>query len=171
MPFDRVCITCGRAFQIRANRLAPFCRKSCKRGIGVVPLADRFWAKVAKSESCWLWRGGVNPGGYGTIFDPTKGHVVSAHRVAWKLTYGSYPELFVLHTCDVRHCVRPDHLWLGTQLDNMRDCSVKGRKRNTAQWSVSFNACVECGRTDRPHSGHGLCNTCFARRRRAVNRE
>lgn len=93
------------------------------------PLADRFWPKVQKGEGCWEWIGSRNAAGYGkmTVGGRGAGHV-RAHRVSWELANGPVPEgLWVLHTCDNPPCVRPDHLWLGTRLDNMRDCASKGR--------------------------------------------
>lgn len=85
-------------------------------------LAERFWAKVKKTEDCWLWTAALNSDGYGSI-PPHK-----AHRLSWQLHFGPIPDgLFVCHRCDVRHCVRPDHLFLGTQQDNVNDMRRKGR--------------------------------------------
>lgn len=86
---------------------------------------ERFWAKVAKDDGCWLWTGSTSRGyGYFSI----GGRLRSAHRVSWSLEHGPIPAgLYVLHRCDVRACVRPAHLFLGTQVDNMRDCVAKGR--------------------------------------------
>ena len=94
-----------------------------------LPMPDRFWSKVDDSngpEACWLWRASLDSGGYGTITFKRK--LRKAHRMAWILTYGEIPEhLDVLHKCDVPACVNPAHLFLGTHLDNMRDCVAKGR--------------------------------------------
>ena len=86
---------------------------------------ERFWAHVEKTETCWLWHG-ANSGGYGrTKID---GVDWSAHRYTYTQEFGSIPEgMMVCHRCDVPACVRPDHLFLGTASDNMRDCSQKGR--------------------------------------------
>lgn len=86
----------------------------------------RFWANVAKADGCWLWSASATPNGYGQF---RLGRLmVSAHRVAWLMTYGPVPaDLCVLHRCDVRRCVRPDHLFLGTTGDNNRDTVAKGR--------------------------------------------
>lgn len=91
---------------------------------------ERFWNKVDKTGDCWLWTAYTNDKGYGTIsMGGRKGSVLLAHRVAWELEHGPVPEgLRVLHKCDTPACVRHDHLFLGTQLDNMRDMMAKGRR-------------------------------------------
>jgi hypothetical protein len=93
-----------------------------------IPAADRFWPKVQKTEGCWLWTGGRNSNGYGTFgLNGTKS--TAAHRFSWELVNGSIPHgMWVLHRCDVRHCVRPSHLFLGTRQDNTDDMLGKGRQ-------------------------------------------
>lgn len=90
-----------------------------------------FWDHVEKTEGCWLWTGGINKWGYGTV--GFKGHTCNAHRVSYALAMldGMMPprELQVCHACDNRRCVRPDHLWLGTALENTQDKIRKGRAR------------------------------------------
>ncbi len=97
--------------------------------------AERFWSAVAKSDGCWLWTKSLDSQGYGQIFSiPRRLH--RAHRVSWLMHRGPIPDgLFVCHTCDVRNCVNPDHLWLGTNDDNMRDASVKGRLERNVRGS------------------------------------
>lgn len=99
----------------------------------MVTMADRFWSKVEKTETCWLWRAGPyadNLDQYG-IFQrgPGVGTIV-AHRLAWMLSGREIPNgMWLLHTCDVRKCVNPDHLYIGTHEDNMRDMSQRKRSR------------------------------------------
>ena len=79
-------------------------------------MENTFWSKVNKTNTCWLWIGGKTKDGYGTC---SNGY---AHRQSWKIHYGDIPRgLLVLHTCDIRNCVNPNHLWLGTILDNIKD--------------------------------------------------
>jgi hypothetical protein len=90
---------------------------------------ERFWAKVDKTSSCWLWVGQINQDGYGKI--KIAGKTKTAHRVSWEFKFGPIPNgICVLHTCDIRACVNPTHLWLGTTQDNTRDMITKGRYRN-----------------------------------------
>jgi len=94
-----------------------------------VPSEDRFWARVKKTKSCWLFNGHRQAKmGYVQFWTPEHGHIY-AHRYSWLFHHGKIPEnKLILHSCDVTNCIRPDHLWIGTQLDNMRDMIVKGRK-------------------------------------------
>jgi len=84
-------------------------------------MEKRFWAKVDKSGECWLWTGGFFNVGYGAISGPDR-RPRKAHRYSYELAHGPIPDgLWVLHRCNVRACVRPDHLYLGTHTDNMAD--------------------------------------------------
>lgn len=92
--------------------------------MGKPTLAELFWAKVEKSEGCWLWRGTVTAKGYGQV--RVNNRLRSAHRVAWELEHGEIPDgLHVLHECDVRNCVR--HIYLGTNAQNVADKVARGR--------------------------------------------
>lgn len=94
----------------------------------LIPAERRFWAKTDRSGECWLWTGAKNPAGYGSF--SMNGTNDMAHRTSWTLTYGPIPEgMFVCHHCDNPPCVRPDHLFLGTALDNMLDKVAKGRAK------------------------------------------
>lgn len=87
---------------------------------------DRFWSKVSKSTGCWLWSGTLQQKGYGTLMVDNERH--SVHRIAWTLHFGPIPHrLMVCHSCDVPSCVNPNHLFLGTNSDNMRDAAQKHR--------------------------------------------
>lgn len=82
----------------------------------------KFWGLVEKTETCWLWKGYRRTDGYGG-YGP---HLV--HRYAYEFARGPIPQgLCVCHSCDVKNCVNPDHLFIGTYSDNMQDASKKGR--------------------------------------------
>ncbi len=88
---------------------------------------DKFMSQVDKMrDGCWLWRGRIQQiWGYGYL-----GKGSRAHRVSYQLFKGVIPKgMHVLHSCDVRHCVNPDHLRIGTHAENMRDKMSKGRHR------------------------------------------
>jgi hypothetical protein len=90
-----------------------------------------FWAMVEKRgpDECWQWKGAIKRGhksGYGAV--SWAGRHLAAHRAAWILLHGEPGELCVLHKCDNRECVNPNHLFLGTKQDNADDKVAKGRQ-------------------------------------------
>lgn len=96
----------------------------------LIDIVERFWSKVDRSgnhpKGCWEWGASRIRKGYGSL--GFKGKTCRSHRVAWELTYGEIPEgLHVLHSCDNPPCCNPNHLFLGTNLDNARDKEAKGR--------------------------------------------
>lgn len=89
----------------------------------------RFWAKVLQTEACWIWRGAVDKDGYGYYAFAEGEKKNKAHHLAFEDQIGPIPlGLFVLHHCDNPPCVNPQHLFLGTQQDNLADMCAKGRQ-------------------------------------------
>lgn len=118
--------------ETRVNASQPLTATLPEQGVGALAefntsLARRFWAKVDKSQGCWVFTGHRNSrDGYGRI--GVGARVWLAHRMAWTLEHGPIPDgLFVLHHCDNPPCVRPDHLFLGNDSDNRWDMVMKGR--------------------------------------------
>lgn len=109
---------------------------------------ERFWKKVYKTRKCWNWTG--SRGRYAQIYVsgwPGRKTFIGVHRFSWTLHFGSIPAgTQILHRCDNPICVRPSHLFLGTQLDNMRDKYKKGRdgknpvKKGEKHWNVKLSA-------------------------------
>lgn len=93
------------------------------------PIKERFMQKVQITPTCWLWKAGrASQGRYGTF--RIGGKMEQAHRVSWEIFRGTRPPcgFAVCHTCDNGLCVNPEHLFLGTQKDNISDMDAKGRR-------------------------------------------
>ena len=91
-------------------------------------ICDRFWSKVniLGKDDCWNWTAGIDTPGYGGF--KYNGKKINSHVMTWILTNGEVPKGFwILHTCDNKLCCNPNHLFLGTPLDNVRDMIKKGR--------------------------------------------
>src|SRR5579859_4319368 len=128
------------------------------------PLANRFLKKVYKTENCWFWLGSRFNNGHGKMTVAEVQQV--ATHVSWFLAHGEWPpaDKLVLHTCDIRQCVRPDHLFLGTQGENTRDAVSKGCHGRipgeTCKWGHRYDRFV-------PHTNpsgrvirRGICLAC-----------
>ena len=87
---------------------------------------ERFWKKVQKTDTCWLWTAGSRGNGYGCI--KYKGKVHDAHRFVWFLTHGSFSKKWILHKCNNRKCVNPEHLYEGTPKQNFDDMERAGTR-------------------------------------------
>ena len=127
---------------------------------------ERFWAKVEVKgpDDCWPWNGCRLPHGYGQI--SLGGRRWLTHRLSYELANGLIPAgLYVCHHCDSPPCVNPEHLFLGTQGDNQRDCVAKGRRRRQ-----NLTACIHghpytpestITRTTRVGRPYRACRTCL----------
>lgn len=123
----KTCPQCEKSFFTTYHNQI-YCSRLCGTTSRRVPAADRFFAKVTKTDTCWLYP--VSKKKYGLIWDrsePT--NQITAHRFSYKLHHGDIPSgMMVCHRCDVPNCVNPDHLFLGTALDNVRDMIQKKRR-------------------------------------------
>jgi hypothetical protein len=145
--------------------------------------SERFMKHVHKSidpVGCWWWTGSIMSSGYGHF--KMAGGMVGSHRASWQLAFGPIPEgLFVLHHCDNQRCVNPEHLFLGTHADNVRDCVAKGRHNQTKKMLCSQGHPYSAENTYIDTIGRRSCRECHrirgrrsyaeARRLRAANTE
>jgi hypothetical protein len=128
-------------------------------------LRDRFFAKILMTDTCWIWTADTARTGYGRMYvtsNPRHGRKMElAHRLAWKLLRGSIPSgMLVLHHCDVRACVNPDHLFIGTQLDNIYDMFAKGRSHSQTARACHKGHAFSADNTIRTRFGRRVCRTC-----------
>ena len=133
------------------------------RGVPEAPLIDRFLNRVEKTDTCWLWKGGKYSNGYGQLLEKIWGDGYT-HRWSYKYYHKeNIPDGYdVRHKCDVRACVNPDHLELGTRKQNVQDmlerhtqpCNRKFNKEQVAE----IKALRESGMTYKDISDKFSCN-------------
>lgn len=95
-----------------------------------MPMRDKIlkFAMPEPNSGCWLWTGCLDKNGYGKVSSGIRSKPVHAYRASYEEFVGPIPKgLCVLHKCDVRSCVNPDHLSIGTYRDNTQDMMRKGR--------------------------------------------
>ncbi len=136
---------CGNKIKICGAELTKGHKKSCgcwrKKRTSYEPVEQRFLKFTEKTNSCWLWKGyKVKYKNYESGYMSYKGKPQRSSRVSYELHKGIIPKgLYVCHTCDNGLCVNPDHLFLGTQKDNMQDMWKKNRG-NPCRGSKKFFA-------------------------------
>jgi hypothetical protein len=111
------------------------------------PIKDRFSTKYRIDEhtGCWIWTSTTNNAGYGTIGLGTAEQGKDfAHRASYRIFKGPIEKGCVIcHKCDNKKCVNPDHLFMGTQLDNIRDAQKKGRIRKGDAWKTEARLLID----------------------------
>lgn len=130
-----ICKVCSAEFACRASNGSGCCSTTCmniaRTDHSPETLLKRFWAKVDKSPGhgpegeCWLWTARVDGRGYGEI--KVSGQYKKAHRIALFGPENIQDRRMACHRCDNPRCVRPDHLFAGEAIDNVRDMVAKGR--------------------------------------------
>jgi hypothetical protein len=97
---------------------------------------EKFWSNYDIVGECWIWLGPFDKDGYGQIYYPQRKVATRTNIVAWELTNGFVPKgLCILHTCDNRPCIRPTHLFSGTNAQNTADMLARGRERRWYKFS------------------------------------
>jgi DNA-binding XRE family transcriptional regulator len=133
---------------------------------------ERFWRHVDQSggpDACWPWLASKRPSGYGQFcWWEVRDSPFPAHRVAYRLTRGEWPDL-ALHVCDNRECVNPSHIVSGTQADNMRHAverrrlrfaAENGQAKLTSQDVAAIRSALAAGASQRSLARHyGVANT------------
>lgn len=124
------CKYCEKEFttttwNIKNNR-GKFCSHTCSNKYRYsIPNDDRFWDKVEKTVYCWEWKASKTKFGYGKFRNKL---AYTAHRYSYFIHFGEImKDMHVCHKCDNPSCVNPDHLFIGTMQDNMRDRDNKNR--------------------------------------------
>lgn len=121
-------------------------------------LREKIQANISGADDdCWLWGMSRDMKGYGVLW--VNGNIQRTHRLAYTVFVGPIPDgMFVCHKCDVPACCNPSHLFLGTQLDNMRDAKKKGRMKGGGTQASGYarkgtknvrteKACAGCGKS------------------------
>jgi len=128
-PYKRNCDQCGNYYEGYGIRFcSPLCGYNWRSTHPRVSVTALFWAKVDTTDisGCWIWTAGKNSKGYGNFWANNK--EIKAHRFSWELHYGKIPKgQFVCHHCDNPSCIRPSHLFVGSNQDNMNDMIAKER--------------------------------------------
>jgi HNH endonuclease len=133
------------------------------------PYFSRFWAKVEKTETCWLWHGSTSSCGYGCFTIRSTNYpsiVLSTHRMMYWMTYGRIPEgLEIDHLCRVRHCLNPLHLEAVTSRVNVLRGESSSAK-NAAKTHCLRGHAFDNENTYIRHCGHRMCRACARQRKR-----
>lgn len=133
--FNCVCRSCNKLFHTPQCHIASgrgiYCSIQCRVFGNRKTLAERFTKHLSapNNNGCILWTGATHKDGYGIIYSGNKSpRVLLAHRVAYLIANGELDQsMNICHSCDVPLCVNINHLFIGTQLDNIADCIAKGR--------------------------------------------
>lgn len=165
---SKICLNCNNTYFKKSNcqkekwEKSKYCSVSCYKDTSIDNYKKKLLSLIKVDKNgCWLYQGLIEFSGYGVLTFKGKSH--KAHRLSYKIFIGEIKSnLFVCHKCDVRACINPDHLFLGTHEDNMQDMVNKNRKfkpivcakgheytiENTLIQKGRWKKCRECSRLE-----------------------
>lgn len=151
---------CGKELTALGKKLRSGAIRSCGHRPST---SQRFWSKVDKTDGCWQWTGHLSVDGYG-VFWISHGKRMFASRYSLEEATGvKLGDRYACHRCDNPRCVRPDHLFAGTQADNIRDMVAKGRHRASTMTRCRYGHEFD-GENTRLYRGRRYCKQCQGNR-------
>lgn len=138
----------------------------------IIPIEERFWSKVVKKDGCWKWVGAKSQG-YGYIqIGGRKDKVIRAHRLSYMLEHGEIPDGHIVrHKCDNPECCNPEHLEIGTMLDNSQDMVKRRRHKSHSQTHCKNGHKYNEKNTVIGSRGNRECRVCKNERARIATRK
>jgi hypothetical protein len=117
----------------------------------IISMIDHPRVEPEPNSGCWLWVGARGPNGHGII---RQGQIADlAHRISWRAEHGPIPcDKWVLHKCNNASCCNPDHLYLGTHADNMRDMKMSNRRKGKCASKLTAEKVIRIRSDVRPQS-------------------
>lgn len=165
-PHLASCLQCRQVFKVRHG--TKYCSSECYHASRLESMEARFWSRVAKTETCWIWQGAVGTRGYGFLAGLYKGQYKTflVHRYAYILHVGSIADdLTIDHLCRNRRCVNPAHLEVVSRWENVRRGeTITGN--NSRKTHCKHGHAFDEANTYVASSGGRHCKLCLARRDR-----
>ena len=165
-PHIASCLQCRQVFKVRHG--TTYCSSECYHASRLQSMEERFWQRVLKTETCWIWQGAVGTRGYGFLAGLYEGQYKTflVHRYAYMLHVGAIADdLTIDHLCRNRRCVNPEHLEVVSRWENVRRGeTITGN--NSRKTHCKYGHVFDSENTYVNSTGGRHCKACLSRRDR-----